>query len=527
MATTAESKEGITSAKTLWMLLTPVAVILGLWLLVFEDSTPAQGNIPEIPTHLAEEGPLWVTVVESGTIRARDQIVLKSEVQGQTQVLWLVPEGQQVEKGDLLVRLDSSSWENRKADREIWMQRTEAGQVWGRENLKVTNSRTESEIETAALAIEFAREDLTKYIEGDFPNQQKEAQRAVTLAEASRATASDDLNGKEALFKKDFVTQIELDTARRLLQRADLQVELAQGRFDLLKTHTYKRNVNRLESDLAEAKRHLERTRLASAADIVQAKASLAKTQHWFEFGEKFLDRILTQIANSEIYAPAAGTVVYATRSPKGGGHRRMGLQPLEEGQMVHERQELIHLRTNNAVMAQVDIRESDIGKVKIGQRVRITVDALPGKEFTGQVTTIALLPDAQSSWMGSGPNVYGTDIFIAGDSGALRTGMSCRAEIVVEHYENVVSVPVEAVLRVNGTPTVYVAKGRKIEERQVEIGMASANMVRISANLVAGERVLLAPPLEQATVTYSEIIEGARDEARDDAGDEAGTANR
>lgn len=199
-----------------------------------------------------------------------------------------------------------------------------------------------------------------------------------------------------------------------------------------------------------------------------------------------------------------------------------MSLEPLKEGQTVYERQELIHLRTDTAVMAEISVAESDLGKVKVDQRVRITVDALPGKEFTGHITSIAILPDAQNSWMGSGPNVYATEVFMDGDGSTLRTGMSCKVEIVVEHYEMAVSVPVEAVLRVNGRPTVYVDKGREIEERAVEVGMANETMIRISANLAAGERVLLAPPLEQAAVSYDEPIVRMQAEALPAANDAA-----
>lgn len=520
------SNKGSGTAKKLWLALAVVIVVLGLGTMVAQQSSLVEGSIPNVATFAAKEGPLWITVVESGTIRARNQVVLKSEVEGRSQVLWLVPEAQEVKKGDLLVRLDSSFWEDQRLEREIWDQQTEAGLVYALENLKVNKSRTESEINTAELAVQFATEDLKKYIEGDFPNELKEKKRQVALAQSSRAAAEDDLEGKEILFTKKFATPVELDTARRLMQRASLEVELAEGREKLLSSFTYKRRVNQLQSDLEEAKRALERSRLEAAADIVQAEAQLAKMEHWTRFGTKHTKKIETQIKNCEIYAPVDGSVLYATRQPKGGRHMKMGLEPLEEGQTVYEHQELIHLRTDTSVMAEISVGESDLGKVKAGQRVRITVDALPGKEFTGHITSIAIMPDAQSSWMGSGPNVYATEIFIDGDGSALRPGMSCQAEIVVEHHEMAVSVPVEAVLRVKGTPTVYVAKGRDIEERPVEIGLANETMIRIVSNLAAGERVLLAPPLERASVVHSDIIESVQGENGDDPRDGIGTPN-
>lgn len=495
------------TAKKLWLVLAVAVVLLTLGILVAQQSAPVEGSVSDIPTYTAKEGPLWVTVVETGTIKARDPVVLKCEVawaNGPPQILWLVPEGQEVKKGDLLVRLDSSLWENQQLERDIWDQQTEAGLIMGREGLKVKKSQTQSDIDGAELTLVFAKKDLIKYIEGDFPNQLKDAQRQVKLAEASRAAMAVDLHGKERLFERNFVTQIELDTARRHMQRTELQLGLAEGQLELLTGFTYQRNVTQLESDIEEAERNLERTKLKAAADIVKAEAGLAKTEHWARFGARQTAKIRTQIKNCEIYAPVDGTVLYANAK---------GWQPLEEGQTVYEHQELIHLLDDTSVMAEINIGESDAGKVKVDQRVRLTVDALPGMEFTGHIESIAIMPDAERSWMGSGPNVYATEIFIDGDGSALRTGMSCQAEIVVEYHEKAVSIPVEAVIRVRGRPTVYVVADGRVEERAVELGMANTTMIRVSSNLAAGERVLLAPPLDEATVFHEEALVSAQGE--------------
>ena len=61
-------------------------------------------------------GPLTIDVNESGTIRAREQLIIKSEVQGRTTILELVPEGTEVKEGDLLVGLDASTLEDQRID---------------------------------------------------------------------------------------------------------------------------------------------------------------------------------------------------------------------------------------------------------------------------------------------------------------------------------------------------------------------------------------------------------------------------
>ncbi|MHC4912815.1 MAG: hypothetical protein ACYTE5_07405, partial [Planctomycetota bacterium] len=82
-----------------------------------------------------------------------------------------------------------------------------------------------------------------------------------------------------------------------------------------------------------------------------------------------------------------------------------------------------------------------------------------------------------------------------------LRTGMSCRAEIIIEEYEDAVYIPVQAVIRVGGEPTVYVWEGGEFEPRAVEVGLDNNRMMRILGGLKEGEVVSLAPPLGSGTV--------------------------
>jgi hypothetical protein len=78
---------------------------------------------------------------------------------------------------------------------------------------------------------------------------------------------------------------------------------------------------------------------------------------------------------------------------------------------------------------------------------------------------------------------------------------MSCKAEVVVEQYQDAVYIPVQAVIRVGGEPTVYVLKEKAFEPRTVEIGLDNNRMVRIVGGLNEGEVVLLTPPLTPGTL--------------------------
>jgi hypothetical protein len=150
---------------------------------------------------------------------------------------------------------------------------------------------------------------------------------------------------------------------------------------------------------------------------------------------------------------------------------------------------------------ARVDIHETSLRKVQVGLPAVITVDALSGKRFLGRVGLIAPLPDARMMYVNPDLKIYPADIDLEDSDNSLRTGMSCKAEIIVAQYEDAVYVPVQAVLRVGGKPTVFVVKDGSIEERQVEVGLDDNNVIRIISGLTEGEVVWMTPPLKSAAI--------------------------
>ncbi|MBN1510256.1 MAG: DUF3106 domain-containing protein, partial [Sedimentisphaerales bacterium] len=105
---------------------------------------------------------------------------------------------------------------------------------------------------------------------------------------------------------------------------------------------------------------------------------------------------------------------------------------------------------------------------------------------------------------------VYTTNINLESNDPGLRSGMSCKADIIVEQYRDVVYVPVEAVIRVKGQPTVYVvADDGEIKQRKVEIGLDNNSYVVIASGLSEGEIVLRTPPLAEAALEPGARIAG------------------
>jgi HlyD family secretion protein len=249
----------------------------------------------------------------------------------------------------------------------------------------------------------------------------------------------------------------------------------------------------------------LERVERKAIADTVQAEADLKAKEAEFRQQQDKLNKIGQQITKAKIYAPINGMVVYATSAQRS---RHGNTEPLDEGQSVRERQELIYLPTADAMMAEINIHEASLDKVSLGLAVRVTVDALPGKTFTGRVSKIAPLPNAQSMWLNPDLKVYSAQIDLEGSGTGVRTGMSCQAEILVDRYEDAISVPVQAVIRVGGKPTVFVVKDNQVKPQTVELGLDNNRMVRIVSGLEPGQTVSLTPPLAAAGTVDKPVAE-------------------
>ena len=482
------------------------------------------------PTFVVPEpGPLTISVTESGTIKSKEQVVIKSEVEGRPTILSLVAEGTQVEKGDLLIELDASQLQDKRVEQQIRVQNSEAAFVRARENLEVAKNQTKADISKAQLDSRFAKEDLKMYKEGEHPQQVKELEARIALAAEELQRARQKYEGSKVLYAEKYISQNELQADELAAKKAELDLQLAKDELKLLQEFTYQRRLDELQAAVQQADMALERVKRKAAADMVQARAELRAKEAEHTRQEEKLAKLEEQIEKTRIHAPRDGLVVYATSTQFSWRGNR---DPLAEGQEVRERQELIHLPATDRMMVQVKIPEAKLQLIDVGLPATITGDALPGRTYRGHVTRIAPLPNATSVFLNPDLKVYDTDVVIDDTDDALRTGMSCSVDIRAAHYDNALYVPLHAVTRRGGNPVVY----RRNDEgafrpHTVEIGLDDNRLIHITAGLQAGDVVLLDPPVSGSGKARREEQDKPEQEPPEKAGDAAeragGTAQK
>jgi HlyD family secretion protein len=133
-----------------------------------------------------------------------------------------------------------------------------------------------------------------------------------------------------------------------------------------------------------------------------------------------------------------------------------------------------------------ISVDELDIAKAKVGQRAQITLDAIPGKVYQGQVTKI------------NPEGIFKNDIATfevtvqVEQPEGLMAGMNASVNIVVEEKKNVLWVPAQAVRVQRGQAYVQILQGGQPVQKEVEIGLRTSQQVEVVRGLQEGEQVIV-----------------------------------
>ncbi len=478
------------------------------------------GDEPEDATESAALAPverrdLVITVSQPGQIEARNKEIIRSQVRERLNITWIIEEGTIVEPNDVLVRLDATSLEEQRVEREQRLDSARSSLVASRVNLENTTSQAESNIAKAELALEFAELELRKYKQGEYPQQLRKAQNAVVLATESAGRAQDKANWSKDLNTQGYLTDTEAEADAAAARKAELDLEIARGELELLKEFTYHQTLRQLTSDVEQARAELLRVKNKAQADIEKAKVDLSTAQANLTRVERDLEQTLENIAHCTIRAPTPGRVVYAPQ-----GNRWNREEPLGEGDEVRFNQEIIHLPESNEMSIAIKIDESRRDLVEEGMPVIITGPNLPETGLRGKLVHIAEYLDPSGRW--NPVKEYTATVDVLNETDRMRTGMSCETQIIVKTYRDVLVVPLQSVVMVDRQHVVYLPGKAGPRSVPVTIGLDNGSVVHVTDGLEVGQQVLMMPPLEPSTKRDEADIDIVEGEAAADPNDAA-----
>src|SRR6185436_5625112 len=282
--------------------------------------------------HKVKRGDMLISIVEGGALRAVKESIIRSEFEGISRIISIVPEGTYVKAGQILVELDSSELKDRVNQQDIAYQNNEFAFIQAKENLSIQQSLVESQIKEAELRVEFALSDLEKYKEGDAPQQINTATNAIIIRKEQLQRAKDKLEWTQQLFKKGYASKSELEADGLSLVQAKIAVDQAEEDLRLFRKYDMPKSQRRLESAWEQAKLELDRLRQRTSNQLAQAEANLRTSQRALELTLEKLKELKQQLENSKIKAPQDGLVVYASSS-----YGDRGQMLIEEGAQIRQ----------------------------------------------------------------------------------------------------------------------------------------------------------------------------------------------
>jgi HlyD family secretion protein len=443
-----------------------------------------RNDLPEVQTAKVEKrAVLESKVTANGEVRPIQFINLTAEVSGRVTDVF-VKEGDQIRKGKPLLRVDPTQLASSTSMQEAALRATQADV----QNQNAVLAATENSVNTARAALNTAQADLER-------------------AKVERNNAEIELKRNTDLLESGITSRSTYDTAKMRFDSAVAAVNAAQARVDQSQVQVRDAEIRVKQSSAA-----LD----SSKARVSQQQASLAQSSD--------LLRRTTQ------YATINGVVV--------GPIVQVGTFAIANFQSTP----LLIIADMSVINVEVRVDETDIANVAVGQKAKIKVDALGEKEIEGDV-----VEKAASAVTRTGQTIAQTTV--AGSQEAkdfkvvirlvnmseeirdrLRPGMSATAVITTDRRDNVIAVPLQALVerdpqQIQGGPAgggqgqgqspkdkkplkgVFAVENDKTVFVSVETGITGENDIEIKSGLKEGQEIVTGPYRQLRTLKKDQKI--------------------
>jgi RND family efflux transporter MFP subunit len=445
---------------TRFQLILGLALVGGLSLVAYGFLSKPDPKIVQRPlTKVVAKAPFEHVIVEQGEVESSSNVEIRCEVKARgtsgITIIDVVPEGTVVEKGDLLVKLDSTALDQEYISQQIACNTAEA-----------TAIQSKNTFEAAQIA-------KTEYLEATFKQEEQLVLSEVFVAEQNLRTAELAFASTERLALRGQVNPLQLEGEQFAVDKARKDLEAAKTKLDGLRKYTKEKMLKQLDSD------------------ITSAEAKWKADQKSLELEMSKLKDIEDQIAKCTIRAPRAGQVVYANKYSQG---RTANAEfVVEPGAVVREQQPIVRLPDANLMQIKATINESRINAVRPGMPVAIRVEALRDEILQGEVTKVNQY--AEPGGWGSTVKKYATFVRIISPPAELRAGMNAEVRIFVERQPEAIQIPVQAIAEHKEHFFCLVEQpDGALETKEIERGPSNDKFMVVLGGVKEGDRVVLDP---------------------------------
>lgn len=489
--------------KTLYVILGLVAAAAVAGGLFWRSRQQSARAAEDLRSAVVERGDMLVTVSASGHIRPAAQADLSFAASGQVAEV-LVEVGDEVEAGDVLVRLDAERL-NLEVDRaranlaaaEAQLAKLRAGaqaeEVEAtRANLRAAEAQVGAaaaerdqvaagpgQPQIAAAEAEVASALTEQKKAYDFHERTMECRTIkISKGDPIRLPSGDVITATESIEREICpLLGVPEEQARYRLEAANAALEAARARLEEVKAGANQDQLRAAQANVASA---------AANRDAAQAQLDLlleGATEEQISAAEERVAQARASVRQAELAvedavleAPFDATVAAVRVVP---------------GEQASTGVTAVSLVDASSFHVNVEVDELDVGQLATGQTARLTFDALPDTVVTGTVRQIAA-----AAGVDGGVVTYEVRINLQPTDAPIRADMTTNATVVVEELTDVLVIPTWAVRVDRETGQYYVNRrsGDDLERVDVRLGVRSEGVAQVLDGLSAGDEIVSAP---------------------------------
>jgi len=258
----------------------------------------------------------------------------------------------------------------------------------------------------------------------------------------------------------------------------EAQITLAESKYEPPAT------IRQAELNVNKQQRALEQKKKAYAMRKAQALADIKQKKRLLNDGTDLVKNLQDFLAQFTIKAPSPGMVIY--KEEFNGTKRKTGSNVNPFDRIIATLPDL------TSMISKTYVSEIEVNKVANGQKVLITIDAIPGKSWTGTVYSVANIGEQLGN---SDAKMFEVLIRLDGINQELRPAMTTYNKIVINSYDDVIYIPTECVYTgTDGIPFVY----KKNRTRQIVVlGEMNEKNIIVKQGLEPGTSLYVMQPDE------------------------------
>ncbi len=242
--------------------------------------------------------------------------------------------------------------------------------------------------------------------------------------------------------------------------------------------------IRKAEMNLDKARRMLEQEKKSYELRQRQAITRVERFAIELRRRQNRVNLLLEVLQSMRIHAPKQGMLVYG---------RDRTREKIQVGSNVSAwRPVIATLPDLSSMLSLTWVNEIDISKVQVGQKVTIGIDALPGKQLTGEVISVANIGQPMPK---SDAKVFEVRVRVLGDVNDLKPAMTTSNIIQTGNWENALFIPSETVFSNDSLQYVFLEKNGSLIKQIIDKGDENENFVIVKKGLEENDRILLSMP--------------------------------